>query len=439
MRETRLFSTIAIMTMACAACANQERMTEPEEDVQAASRWLEKANIEAYGRAGLSAAEKAALEPAPPAERFDFLGYVDQLPRHELPAPIAAYLTESEPREHSPHRTKAEHDAQVEAEDRANQDNRGDLAVMLYADGRVFREKSGFREPRDDDVTLTSTQDDFSGHTPVTGTLGDKDRGEDTGGIQSKRLYGSDGRTLITSSNVPWRQVGVRLESDCPGCTSTAHPAPLCSGAAVGPRHILTAAHCVKYETYGTRWVTASPAGRGSGYSGNKYPYGRRDVVARVWPQGWSGSSSASSYYDYAILILDDINWSPGWVGFGTQSATNLDFRNINSAGYPGRNNDCADSPTNDGTCSGYMYRQYATTKSVTAGTIYHRHDTQGGNSGMPLYDYYSSSGNRYVRAVHHGVYLGHNAAHRIRSGSYGLICSTIEGNPSSYFNYGGC
>ena len=444
MKTTTRLHTMAMLALACAlpACANQERSTEPAEDTRAASTLLETANIEAYGRAYLSAAEKAALEPALPAERYDFLGYVDELPPHELPAPIAAYLGRSKSVQERSDRTREEHDAQVEAEARENRDHHGDLAVVLYSDGRVFREKPRNTSERPlvpDELIRTSTGDGFGGPAPLAGERAGNDIPGDAGSVQSMQLYDSDGRTLVTSSDTPWRQVGVRIESDCPNCTSTTDPAPLCSGAAVGPRHILTAAHCVKHESFGTRWVTASPAGRGSGYSGNKYPFGRRDVVGRVWPQAWSGEETASAYYDYAILILDDINWSPGWIGFGTQSAIDLDFRDINSAGYPGRSNTCAASPTGDGKCSGYMYRQFETTKSVTAGAIYHRHDTQGGNSGMPLYDDYSSNDSRIVRGVHHGVYAGENAAHRIRSGSYDLICSTIKGNPSSYFTYGGC
>jgi V8-like Glu-specific endopeptidase len=435
---------IALGLMLTAGCLTEGDTVElrqgmvPIEEHQDALDALERENIAAYGAADLTPAEKAAREPDLPAEDFDFLGYIDEIPFEDLPPPVQAFLRNNEEFQKDSPRTPDEHEESARSEAGApeNQGELGDLAVTLFSDGRIFRERPDRRPRHRDPDNLYSTDDEHGSGSADSGEPHEAGSQDDDDGF--RKVYPPDGRTLITSASNPWSRVGIRMESDCPGCTATTNPAPLCSGTAVGPRHILTAAHCVKYEDFGTQWLTASPAGRGTGFSGSLYPFGRRFVIARTWPSGWSGKKTASAYYDYAILTLDNINWSPGWVAFGTQTVANLDFRNINSSGYPGRTRICTASPLGTGICGGYMYRQFATTKSVTAGTVYHRHDTQNGNSGMPLYDLLSS-GSRVVRAVHHGVYAGHNAAHRIRSGSYGLICSTIKSNPSSYFTYGGC
>jgi V8-like Glu-specific endopeptidase len=92
--------------------------------------------------------------------------------------------------------------------------------------------------------------------------------------------------------------------------------------------------------------------------------------------------------YDYGTAVLDDLNMTTGYISFGTDSAADLDYDDINSAGYPGRSFTCAASPVAGGICGGYMYRQFQTTKAVTATAIYHQHDTQNGQSGMGLYDW---------------------------------------------------
>ena len=209
----------------------------------------------------------------------------------------------------------------------------------------------------------------------------------------------------------------------------------------VGHRSVLTAAHCISSNGSSvTKAMRVAPAGRGIDYAGNRSPFGNRYVEWYTWPNGWNGNNS-NVRYDYAILRLTDINWSPGYVRFGHQTTTWLDYKNYNTAGYPAESHSCADSPLDSGShagkCAGYMYRQYAAVTAVGASGMWHQHDISPGQSGSPLY--ILNGNDRVIYGVVHGGTQWDNLAHRIRSGSYGLICSAVNAAPSSYFSNPSC
>lgn len=403
----------------------------PEEAERAASKQLNELfnnlNSQRYGAVNLSAAEKAKFEPGLPKERFEYLGLIDEMPKSKIPQAVSRLLQEGlfvgkHPEKSAQIEPQVADAAQEEQEKHAKagaDDEYGDLQIVVYADGRVFKEIPGTRPEFGKKGILEASASE-------KGDGEGKDSTEDQG-VEFRKWVGGDGRSLQTGSNYPWSAI-TRLESYCVGCVNEPNPAPTCSGTFVGPRHVLTAAHCMD-----NGWRTNSPAGRGGSYGGNKYPWGRRAMVGVAIPQGWSGGGPK---YDYATVILDDINWFPGYFGFGTASAGALDWDHINSAGYPGRLQTCNAAPIGSA-CDGFMYRQYESTRAVGLWTIYHSHDTNPGNSGMSLYDYIN--GSRIVRGVHKGPAVTGNRAHRIRSGSYGSICSAITNNPSSFQAYPGC
>jgi V8-like Glu-specific endopeptidase len=257
-----------------------------------------------------------------------------------------------------------------------------------------------------------------------------------------KEMIGSDDRQLRTSSEYPWRAVGVALVHPD---INDATPHYYGSGFMVGPRHVLTAAHVVSDDGNSLNPVRAAPAARGEGYSGNRWPWNRRIVQGYYWPNGWNGGNlSTDARYDYAVLILLDSTSSPGWIGFAYNTVSWTDFWNYHTAGYPGRYNEsggfnyCTASPLADGRCGGYMYYEYAQVRSVFPGHFYHRHDIQPGQSGSPIYRI-SQNGNRFAYGIVSRGGAGFNIAHRIRSGSFDSICNWIAANPSTHFTNVSC
>lgn len=319
-----------------------------------------------------------------------------------------------------------------------------DAGVLVSADGRVYRQKQaggrsdGHGSPAGfSHLVMNTNSEEVPGSAGgSTNDHGEGDSGSETSGdeFESRSILGGDGRQLITSSAYPWRAVGVGLYR--PGSSNIRG-----SGAMVGPRHVLTAAHVINGNGSPESLipVVAAPGARGEGYPGNRWPFGRRYVQWYYWPKGWGRHSGlAEIRYDYALLILDDLNVSPGWVRFGYQSTTWMDYSDFNTAGYPGNNYQCSASPpSTNGKCGGYMYRQFERVNAVFPGHFYHKFDVQKGQSGSPVY--WSNDSTRIIYGIITDSGSISNLGCRLRRGNFDALCSWISENPSSYFDNVSC
>lgn len=193
----------------------------------------------------------------------------------------------------------------------------------------------------------------------------------------------------------------------------------------IAPRVVLTSAHCVSPDGKSLRSRRAAPAARGESYTGNKFPFGTRFVEWYVLPSKWKGQDTPR--YDYAMLILRDINSSPGWVFVGTKS--NIAYTNHNTAGYPANHNNCQNAPPSaGGKCDGFMYSQYERIRTAGYGYFFHEFDTNDGQSGSPIYEYQEPTF-RKVFGVHKGSVGKYNTATHINKSSFGLICKVLNGD----------
>ncbi len=199
-------------------------------------------------------------------------------------------------------------------------------------------------------------------------------------GPAMESIIGSDDRSRVsTTTNFPWRTI-VKLIVTFPNKQTFD-----CSGAIIGPFHVLTAGHCIHSVDNGG-WYSETQVI--AGLDNTYMPYRLAKAINAHSYTGWTDHQQTE--HDWAVLVLDrNLGNFTGWMGRQTADPGHAIYKgNLNTAGYPG-----------DLCSSNCMYFDADTGHSANTDNHWYRMDTMPGQSGSPVW---RLDGNeRYILTVH--------------------------------------
>lgn len=161
----------------------------------------------------------------------------------------------------------------------------------------------------------------------------------------------------------------------------------------IGPSAIATAGHCVYDKKYGfASYVEVFPAKNGST---EPYPSARSSNILVSTAYVFNGLVND----DWAVVELNSkVGNQTGWLGLKWQTASyNGQF--VYNTGYPTGTG----APSGQNSSNPYMYRGTGYIKESNTYTLKGNWDSTGGNSGGPVFAYYSDTGYTVIGIVTNG------------------------------------
>lgn len=258
-----------------------------------------------------------------------------------------------------------------------------------------------------------------------------QDKLRDIIGGDQRELRSADNSYSMTS--YPYRAIGALVDSAVP---SWLGPDVDCTAHKIGPRHLLTSAHCINSGNMGPNagwkprkwWPGADGIDRRLN-GGDPSPNGTKGIIWAWVHSGWLDHGTTRD--DYAVLILSDTaaTCGLGWLGYNVDYSLAATGHHL--WGFPGETLNCAASPLSNDNCDGSMYGDNRNIIRTTTRWAFYRIDTQGGQSGSGVYEINGS--NRKIHAIHRGPFGSvENRGVKIRSNVFSGIHSAKSAWPSA-------
>eukprot|EP01023_Acetabularia_acetabulum_P034418 TRINITY_DN3232_c2_g1_i1.p1 TRINITY_DN3232_c2_g1~~TRINITY_DN3232_c2_g1_i1.p1 ORF type:complete len:376 (+),score=56.85 TRINITY_DN3232_c2_g1_i1:140-1267(+) len=140
--------------------------------------------------------------------------------------------------------------------------------------------------------------------------------------VEFETIVGDDDRQRVKNTELyPYRTIG-RLFFKCNG------KGQACTATLIGPRAILTAAHCIYSRSIAS---TCDGFEFSPGQQADFKPFETAKATRMFYPASYAVGNTEN---DYGVLILDsDIGKEAGWMGFGYQCSNTV--QDLETAGYP--------------------------------------------------------------------------------------------------------
>ena len=271
----------------------------------------------------------------------------------------------------------------------------GRVKVVVEADANGIKIDHPFPHPKviildasqaKKDVATAEADPFYSSGTPTSFPPSNDHIAREQMGDKASVIFGRDDRIVFQDTSYPWRITG-RIR------TAVARG----SGCMIGPRHVLTASHCVNWAADGSvGWIEFSP-----GYYNGPGPWGTFAATTVYSFMKNSGPlTDQQTAFDYVVLILDSrIGDTIGWAGTRNFSSSWVDsVSSWVSVGYPG-DLTSTERPVYQGSVR-ITSKQDFSFGGRTGSVLGHFSDITGGMSGGPLWGTWSEDAGPRVVGV---------------------------------------
>jgi len=191
-------------------------------------------------------------------------------------------------------------------------------------------------------------------------------------------VFAPDQRYIYNDTTFPWCTVG-RVDT----------PLGTCTGCTIGSRLLLTANHCIQWNSDGTAgWVRFRPS-----YYNGSAPFGEAWAIQVIWwmqTNGGNGLTDNETAFDYVVCVLDtrmgDVVGYPGYRIYSDSWNGDSYWQHM---GYPSDLSG-VERPAFQGQCV-VSTVQDESTAGQTGYVLGHFNDIVGGHSGGPVWGWWEN------------------------------------------------